>query len=148
MMELGRHSVEEHRKIGETVAEAADIFFAVGPRMKAAGEIARGKRLKTIETFSDSREAGDALRKILKAGDVVLVKGSQSTRMERVVEIMMAEPERRKELFGETGRGVAEALEIFTPAEVSNCDPKNWVSELVRDCLLIKESISDLQRES
>ncbi|MEK7134143.1 MAG: UDP-N-acetylmuramoyl-tripeptide--D-alanyl-D-alanine ligase [Patescibacteria group bacterium] len=99
MMELGRHSVEEHRKIGETVAEAADIFFAVGPRMKAAGEIARGKRLKTIETFSDSREAGDALRKILKAGDVVLVKGSQSTRMERVVEEIMAEPEKRKELL-------------------------------------------------
>ncbi len=99
MMELGRHSVEEHQKIGETVSEAADIFYAVGPRMKAAGEKAQEAGLKTVEFFSDSRAAGDALRKILKTGDIVLVKGSQSLRMERVVEQIMLEPERRKELL-------------------------------------------------
>ena len=99
MMELGKHSVEEHQKIGETVSEAADIFFAVGPRMKAAGEKAREKGLNTVEFFSDARAAGDALRKILKTGDVVLMKGSQSLRMERVVEQVMLEPERRKELL-------------------------------------------------
>ena len=98
-MELGRYSVAEHEKVGETVSEAADIFYAVGPRMKAAGEKALEAGLKTVEFFSDSRAAGDALRKIIKAGDIVLVKGSQSLRMERVVEQVMAEPERRKELL-------------------------------------------------
>lgn len=99
MMEWGRHSVIEHEKVGETVTEAANIFIAVGMRMKAAGEKAQALGMKHIEFFSDSREAGDALRKIICAGDIVLVKGSQSMRMERVVEQVMAEPEKRKELL-------------------------------------------------
>jgi len=99
MMELGRYSIDEHQKIGERVAQVADIFFVVGPRMKAAGEWAREKGLKTVELFPDSRTAADALRMILKVGDIALVKGSQSMRMERVVEQVMAEPERRKELL-------------------------------------------------
>ena len=98
-MELGKHSVSEHEKVGETVADIASIFFAVGPRMKAAADRAREKGLKTVELFSDSREASGALRAILKAGDIVLIKGSQSLRMERVAEAVMAEPERRKELL-------------------------------------------------
>ena len=99
MMELGKHSVSEHEKVGETVADIASIFFAVGPRMKAAADRAREKGLKTVELFSDSREASGALRAILKAGDIVLIKGSQSLRMERAVEQIMLEPERRKELL-------------------------------------------------
>ena len=36
---------------------------------------------------------------IIKEGDIILVKGSQSTRMERVVMEIMAEPERAHELL-------------------------------------------------
>jgi len=99
MLELGRFSVEEHEKVGETVSEAATIFFAVGSRMKAAGEKAQSLGMKNVEFFSDSRAAAVALRKAIHKKDIILVKGSQSTRMERVVEAVMAEPEHRRDLL-------------------------------------------------
>ena len=39
------------------------------------------------------------LERMLMAGDVVLLKGSQSIRLERIVEEVMAEPERAGELL-------------------------------------------------
>ena len=50
-------------------------------------------------SFDDARSAGRALDSILRAGDLVLVKGSQGMRMEFVVEEIMAEPERAGELL-------------------------------------------------
>jgi UDP-N-acetylmuramyl pentapeptide synthase len=52
-----------------------------------------------IFQFENSLEAGKALQDILKDGDVVLIKGSQSTRMERAVEEVMAEPEKAGEIL-------------------------------------------------
>ena len=48
---------------------------------------------KNIVQFDDSQKAGKYLEELLRDGDVVLVKGSQSMRMERVVEEIMAHPE-------------------------------------------------------
>jgi len=47
----------------------------------------------------DAREAGRFLEQLIKTGDVILVKGSQSMRMERVVEEIMAHPEQKEELL-------------------------------------------------
>ena len=40
-----------------------------------------------------------SMRPTLLEGDLILVKGSQGVRMEKVVEEIMAEPERKKELL-------------------------------------------------
>ena len=42
--------------------------------------------------FDDSRSAAAALATYLQSGDVVLVKGSQSIRTERIVESLLASP--------------------------------------------------------
>jgi len=39
------------------------------------------------------------LEKIIKPGDLLLIKGSQGMRMEKIVERLMAEPEKKKELL-------------------------------------------------
>lgn len=101
MMELGRHSVEEHRKIGMHAATHADLLLTVGFRARdiAQGALDNGMPDSNILQFEDSGKAGAELQNLLQEGDCVLVKGSQSMRMERVVEEVMAEPERAEELL-------------------------------------------------
>jgi UDP-N-acetylmuramyl pentapeptide synthase len=94
MAELGKYSEEEHRLVGMKAAEVADIFIAVGERMSGAVEAAKeaGMEPEAIEWFGTSQEAGRYLDKIIEQGDIVYVKGSQSSRMERVVKDVMAQP--------------------------------------------------------
>jgi len=101
MLELGSFTAEAHRQIGAEASEICDLIILVGLRMKFALEAALKKKFpKTrIKHFDDSIEAGKSLQKVLKEGDVVLVKGSQSIRMEKIVEEVMASPEEKKELL-------------------------------------------------
>ena len=48
---------------------------------------------KKILQYDDAIRQGRELQALIKAGDVILVKASQSIRAERVVEEVMAEPE-------------------------------------------------------
>jgi UDP-N-acetylmuramoyl-tripeptide--D-alanyl-D-alanine ligase len=101
MLELGKYTIEEHKKAGRLVAEVADLFFAVGPRMKFAAEEARasGMSVKKVLEYSTSNEAKLDLKEKIKEGDLLLVKGSQGMRMERVVEETMAHPELKEALL-------------------------------------------------
>ena len=107
MLELGTYTEAAHRSIGEEVARCADLFFAVGERMKfamdeaTAAGLGRPRRLTSdrVFWFPSSHEVGRKLESILQPGDVILVKGSQSMRMEKVVLEIMQEPERASELL-------------------------------------------------
>src|ERR1035437_10690334 len=106
MMELGQYSAEEHHKAGEIVAKSidaskGDILITVGQRAKGIreGAVAAGFNPFSIISFDSSAEAAEKVKDIIKAGDVVLVKGSQSTRMERITKAIMADPSRASELL-------------------------------------------------
>ena len=58
----------------------------------AAAALDNGMSENNILQFEDAGKAGRELQNLLKEGDCILVKGSQSIRMERVVEEVMAEP--------------------------------------------------------
>ena len=94
MMELGDFSVAEHKKVGELAATTCDALITVGVRMLAAADAARAARgsLQRIESCKDTGEALTILREYVGEGDVVYVKGSQSMRMERVVEELLRDP--------------------------------------------------------
>ena len=85
--------------IGMQVAQCADLFIAVGPDMQVAVESAKeaGLEPNQIEWFATADEAGKYLDRAVQKGDVVLVKGAQSSRMEKVVKQVMAEPLRAEE---------------------------------------------------
>jgi len=101
MMELGRHSSDEHKKAGILVVTACDLLITVGLRSRALAESAidAGLDEDSVLQFDTSDEAGDYIKDYIKEGDIILVKGSQSTRMEKVVYRLMAEPERAEDLL-------------------------------------------------
>ena len=96
MLELGPKSIYWHNQVGGKVAEVAHVFVAVGEEMRRAQ--AKALETKGIDThhFPASRDVGKWLRDHLKEGDVVLVKGSRAMAMEKVVERLLANPERDK----------------------------------------------------
>lgn len=101
MAELGALTEGEHRAVGRLAAEEADVLVGVGSKMNFALEEARALGLGDGQLFwcADSEEAGRFMDRFIQAGDVVLVKGSQSMRMEKVVEAIMAEPQLAQELL-------------------------------------------------
>jgi UDP-N-acetylmuramoyl-tripeptide--D-alanyl-D-alanine ligase len=101
MLELGRHSVEEHRKLGTHVAKTATLLLTVGFRAHdiAQGAQDNGMKEGAILQYDDAEKAGDELEALIKPGDTILVKGSQGIRMEKIVEMLMASPERASELL-------------------------------------------------
>ncbi len=101
MLELGRFSVPEHERIGSLVAKSADLLMTVGIRARGIAKGALDHRMneKKILQYEDAGQAGKELEHLIRPGDVVLIKGSQSMRMERIVEEIMAEPEKAHELL-------------------------------------------------
>lgn len=101
MAELGRYSENEHRLLGMRAAEVADLLVCVGEEARdiRRGAIEAGMDEASIQSFPDSVEAGRWLDFNAKQGDVILVKGSQSARMEKTVKDLLAEPLRAPELL-------------------------------------------------
>jgi UDP-N-acetylmuramyl pentapeptide synthase len=101
MLELGKFSAREHERVGETVAGAADVLFTLGVRSRKTAEaaLAHGMDEANIFQHEDVAKAGKELQLFLAPGDVVLVKGSQGVRAEKVVEEVMQEPEQSSELL-------------------------------------------------
>ena len=88
MLELGPDSQRLHEKVGDRVARvpSIDVFVGVGPAAAVAARRAHTLR-RTLEThvFADSEEAARELPEILREGDLVLLKGSRGTRLERIL---------------------------------------------------------------
>lgn len=100
MLELGRYSAEEHERVGRIAARAVEVLVTVGSRARAIAKAAReaGMAETAIMEFATSPEAGEALAGLVRQGDLVLIKGSQSVRTERVVERLLADPHDRDKL--------------------------------------------------
>ena len=101
MMELGQYSSDEHRKVGREVVGIADKLVTVGQRSRATADeaVKNGMLAENVHSFDTSVEAGDYLKSIIKQGDIVLIKGSQSVRMERATKILLREPEKADRLL-------------------------------------------------
>jgi UDP-N-acetylmuramoyl-tripeptide--D-alanyl-D-alanine ligase len=101
MLELGEFTESGHREVGEAVPGAADILVTVGDKAGFIGDEAakRGLSKDMIRGFDNTYEAGKYIQETLRQGDIILVKGSQGARMERVVKELMAEPMQAGELL-------------------------------------------------
>jgi len=101
MKELGDEAEKAHRTIGRRAFEQVHTLVTVGEmaRFIAQGAREAGMAEDRIISYTDSTEAAHALAEIVRAGDVVLVKGSQSMRMERVSKALLADQSKASELL-------------------------------------------------
>lgn len=106
MRELGKESQSAHKQIGIVCAEnKIDYLVTVGDEAQYISKSAKetGMDEECIHHFSDSMAAAEFLEKYITEKDVLLVKGSQAVRMEKIVKHLMKYPERAPELLVRQG---------------------------------------------
>ncbi len=92
MAELGAHSAAAHAEVGRRAAElGVGQLFAVGKMASVMAQAARDAGLARVVEFAEVEGALKAVKSMLKAGDVVLLKASRSSRLERIAETLKAE---------------------------------------------------------
>ena len=95
MLELGDHALRLHQECGRAAAESGlDLLIAVGsdPAVALATEaVAAGMPERCVQHVATKREVADAALRQVRAGDLVLVKGSRGIGLDLVVERLRGE---------------------------------------------------------
>lgn len=101
MLELGSYSVSAHKEAGAIASRSCHLLVTVGTRARgiAEGALQNGMKEKDVLQFDTSEEVGVYLQNMILEKDVILAKGSQSMRMEKVVEEIMENPYEKENLL-------------------------------------------------
>jgi UDP-N-acetylmuramoyl-tripeptide--D-alanyl-D-alanine ligase len=95
MLELGAHSVSLHRESGSIAADTGlSLLVAVGgepARALADAAVEAGMPASAVSYFETSEQAAAGVASAIRAGDLVLVKGSRGTRTDLVADRIVAE---------------------------------------------------------
>lgn len=83
ILEQGQAETAVHTKTAELAKASADLFIGVGKRMKA---------VNPDHWFASPDEAANAIPELIRPGDVILVKGSQGMRLEKISQALAADP--------------------------------------------------------
>ena len=87
MLELGADAAKFHAELAAPLVEAGiDLVFTAGPNMERLSE-ALPKRMRGGHG-ADSAEAAANVTRAVRAGDIVMVKGSLGSRMRLVVQAL------------------------------------------------------------
>lgn len=102
MLELGVDTEETHRKLADrVVASGAHVAILAGQHMRALYDelLARGFSRKYVLWLPDPLSARQIILDTVRPEDLILIKGSQGMRMEKITEILLAEPKDRAVLL-------------------------------------------------
>jgi UDP-N-acetylmuramoyl-tripeptide--D-alanyl-D-alanine ligase len=91
MRELGAESQRHHLGIGRLAAARALALYTLGAESRAIARGAREAGLTHVVDEVDIEPLREVLRRDLRPGDLVLVKGSRGMRMERIVAALTGE---------------------------------------------------------
>lgn len=99
MLELGSEEELGHRSLAKPIQDMqATAVYLMGKRVLYLKEelVKNGYPQENIQHFQSPMELGETLVQKAQTGDVILVKGSQGARMEKVVEMLLANPNDKK----------------------------------------------------
>jgi UDP-N-acetylmuramoyl-tripeptide--D-alanyl-D-alanine ligase len=89
MLEMGPDGPAHHASLASPIEKAAvDMVFACGPQMRSLWELLPGERRGAYGEAS--LDIATAVRKSIRAGDVVLVKGSFGSKMSVIIDALKA----------------------------------------------------------
>jgi UDP-N-acetylmuramoyl-tripeptide--D-alanyl-D-alanine ligase len=88
MREIGKYAMQAHERVGRLAARFVSVLVTVGPLGKFIAEAARGAGLarRNIHSFDTAEEAFETVQKLLRKGDLVLVKASHSLRLDAITD--------------------------------------------------------------
>ena len=89
MLELGALSADAHESAGREAARAADVLVGVGDLSETIVAAAKRAGVAEAHHVADGPEALVLLRRILRPGDTVLVKGSHSLALDRLADALV-----------------------------------------------------------
>lgn len=93
MLELGPQSIQFHREVGRALENTQidhALIFGEFADAVASGAIAAGVSTNRLSVFRDIATLSAMLDCVLTPGDAVLVKGSRSMHMERIINSLCA----------------------------------------------------------
>jgi UDP-N-acetylmuramoyl-tripeptide--D-alanyl-D-alanine ligase len=87
MLELGQYETSGHQSVGKMAAETADRLILVGSRSKQTAQAAleAGFNEANLQWYPDSQAACEPALALVQKGDTVLIKGSNSMRMNKIL---------------------------------------------------------------
>jgi UDP-N-acetylmuramoyl-tripeptide--D-alanyl-D-alanine ligase len=89
MGELGGEAERGHRQVGEKAGSLGiSCVIAVGEEAGWIAEAARQSGVRGVIHVSTTDQAAKALRDFAREGDIALLKGSRSAKMERVLQAL------------------------------------------------------------
>ena len=100
MLELGSEEEESHRGLAKDIEKnGINVVILIGKRMKWLFKELKKQSSCKVFFAKDHTEAIELVKKQNSPESIVLVKGSQGMRMEKVVEGIMSHPEEAKHLL-------------------------------------------------
>jgi UDP-N-acetylmuramoyl-tripeptide--D-alanyl-D-alanine ligase len=88
MLELGEMAEAAHRRVGEQLADTGvQVVVTVGEAAAHIASAALDGGVRVAVACPGHDEASEALRKLLRPGDTVLVKGSRGMKMEKMLQV-------------------------------------------------------------
>ena len=99
MLELGVCTQAEHYRVGRIAVEKADLLLAFGPNAGrvVSGALTGGMADNCAKAFTEPDAIANAMKRMIKPGDVVLVKGSRGMHMERILAKFLANETKAEE---------------------------------------------------
>jgi UDP-N-acetylmuramoyl-tripeptide--D-alanyl-D-alanine ligase len=98
MLELGKYSSKEHKRVIEHALDIADTVYLYGPQMTEAARNVNSDKIRSFDK-SEKKKLIEQIKKDIQSQDLIFLKGSQGMRMEKVVKAIMKKQEDAKDLL-------------------------------------------------
>jgi UDP-N-acetylmuramoyl-tripeptide--D-alanyl-D-alanine ligase len=89
MLELGTLSADAHEAAGREAAKQSDVLIGVGDLARTIVDAARRAGLRETHQVADRVEALMLVRRIMRRGDTILVKGSHSLALDELADALV-----------------------------------------------------------
>lgn len=86
MGELGLHAAAGYDRVGRKAVDAVSTLICVGEEASMIADAAKAAGHPDTHAVADNKEAAETLSRMMNPGDLILLKGSRTARMEQILQ--------------------------------------------------------------